>query len=47
MIQKKDNEMDKKLRGVTGGQNVPVKPEEYRRKGIEVPKKPPPKKGKK
>ena len=36
--------MDKKLRGVTGGQNVPKKPEEYKKKSIEIPKKPPPKK---
>jgi len=44
VIQKKDNEMNKKLRSATGGQNVLVKPEEYKKKGIEVPKKPPPKK---
>ena len=36
--------MDKKLRGVTGGHNVPKKPEEYKKKGIEIPKKAPPKK---
>jgi len=36
--------MDKKLRGATGGQNVPVKPEEYKKRGIEVPKKSPPRK---
>ena len=39
--------MDKKLRGVTGGHNVPKKPEEYKKKDLEVPKKIPPKEEKK
>lgn len=46
VMQKKDNEMDKKLRDIIGLNNVLQKSEEYKKKGMRVPKRPRPKKEK-